>query len=113
MAGKRVLTLDKAAVRTFSSIPAPVRNTLTPDNGKKFAGHQSLSQALATGIYFAHPCHSWERSLTDIPTTYQTVPTKFFRHKIRTSKNPASYGKENESVSNAVDVRRSGFEFPV
>jgi IS30 family transposase len=34
-----------------------MRNTLTLDNGKEFAAHKSLSQALGLDIYFAHPYH--------------------------------------------------------
>jgi IS30 family transposase len=64
-ADKRSVTLNKAAVRAFSSIPATMRNTLTVDNGKEFAGHQSLSQALAIDIYFAHPYRSWEGGLNE------------------------------------------------
>jgi Zn ribbon nucleic-acid-binding protein len=49
--------LNKAAVRAFKPIPAPMRNTLTPDNGKEFADNKALSHALALDIYFAHPYH--------------------------------------------------------
>jgi IS30 family transposase len=65
MADKMALTLNKAVIRAFSSIPAPMRNTPTVGNGKEFAGHQSLSQALTIDIYFAHPYHSWERGLNE------------------------------------------------
>jgi IS30 family transposase len=39
------------------------RNTLTVDNGKEFAAHKGLGQALGIDIYFAHLYHSWERGL--------------------------------------------------
>jgi IS30 family transposase len=65
MADKRADTLNKAAVRAFRGIPAEARNTLTPDNGKEFTGHGSLSEALSIGIFFAHPYHSWERGLNE------------------------------------------------
>jgi IS30 family transposase len=42
-----------------------MRNTLTVDNGKEFAEHQSLSQAPGIDISFAHPYHSWERGLNE------------------------------------------------
>jgi IS30 family transposase len=61
----RAGTLNKAAVRAFRGIPAEARNTLTVDNGKEFAGHSSLSQALSIDIFFAHPYHSWERGLNE------------------------------------------------
>jgi IS30 family transposase len=57
MPDKTAVSLNKAAARAFRPIPSPMRNTLTPDNGKEFAAHKSLSQALGLDIYFAHPYH--------------------------------------------------------
>jgi IS30 family transposase len=65
MPDKTAATLNKAAIRAFKSIPAQMRNTLTLDNGKEFAAHKSLSEALGLDIYFAHPYHSWERGLNE------------------------------------------------
>jgi hypothetical protein len=65
MPDKRADTLNKAAIRAFRGIPAEARNTLTLDNGKEFAGHSSLSEALSIDIFFAHPYHSWERGLNE------------------------------------------------
>jgi IS30 family transposase len=65
MADKRTAMLNKAAIRTFKTIAADMRNTLTLDNGKEFAGHKSLSQAPGIDISFAHPYRSWERRLNE------------------------------------------------
>ena len=65
MPDKAAATLNKAAIRAFKPISAHLRNTLTLDNGKEFAAHKALSQALALDIYFAHPYHSWERGLNE------------------------------------------------
>lgn len=35
--------------------------TITADNGKEFADHQTISKALDIDFYFARPYHSWER----------------------------------------------------
>lgn len=46
----------------------PVRElarTITADNGKEFAGHKEVSEALGAGFYFAKPYHSWERGLNE------------------------------------------------
>jgi IS30 family transposase len=60
-----------------------MRNTLTLDNGKEFAAHKSLSQALGLDIYFAHPYRSWERGLNEhtnglirqyLPKKYRLTP---------------------------------------
>lgn len=40
-------------------------HTLTFDNGKEFAGHESMAKQLKMAIYFAHPYHSWERGLNE------------------------------------------------
>lgn len=39
----------------------PFVKTLTFDNGKEFAGHETISEALDIDVYFARPYHSWER----------------------------------------------------
>ena len=39
--------------------------TLTFDNGKEFAFHEQISDALKVETYFAHPYHSWERGLNE------------------------------------------------
>jgi IS30 family transposase len=63
MPDKTATTLNKAAVRAFRGIPPEAWNTLTLDNGKEFAAHTSLSEALSIDIFFARPYHSWERGL--------------------------------------------------
>jgi IS30 family transposase len=39
----------------------PYLQTITADNGKEFAGHETVAEKLAIDYYFAHPYHSWER----------------------------------------------------
>ncbi len=39
--------------------------TITSDNGKEFADHKLISQALQIGFYFAHPYASWERGTNE------------------------------------------------
>jgi IS30 family transposase len=65
MPDKSAVTLNKAAVRAFKPIPAYMRNTLTVDNGKEFAAHKSLAQALGIDISFVRPYRSWERGLNE------------------------------------------------
>lgn len=36
-------------------------HTLTFDNGKEFAKHEQVAQAIGCNTYFARPYHSWER----------------------------------------------------
>ncbi len=39
--------------------------TITADNGKEFSQHKKISKSLKADIYFAHPCHAWERGLNE------------------------------------------------
>ena len=46
----------------------PIKNfvkTLTSDNGKEFARHRMISEALGADFFFATPYHSWERGLNE------------------------------------------------
>ncbi len=40
-------------------------HTITCDNGKEFAAHEEIAQALEADIYFAHPYASWERGTNE------------------------------------------------
>jgi IS30 family transposase len=39
--------------------------TITSDNGREFAQHQSIARHLKADFYFAHPYASWERGLNE------------------------------------------------
>ena len=40
-------------------------HTMTSDNGKEFARHETIAKALKAKFYFAHPYASWERGLNE------------------------------------------------
>jgi IS30 family transposase len=40
-------------------------HTITYDNGREFADHESMASDLDARIYFAHPYASWERGLNE------------------------------------------------
>ncbi len=40
-------------------------HTITSDNGREFANHQSIAKALKAKFYFAHPYASWERGTNE------------------------------------------------
>jgi IS30 family transposase len=76
MPDKRADTLNRAAVRAFRGIPPEARHTLTLDNGKEFAAHGALSQALSLDIFCpslsflgAGPQRAHQRA-------HQTVPSQ-------------------------------------
>ena len=39
--------------------------TITADNGKEFAGHESIKEQLSANVHFAHAYCSWERGLSE------------------------------------------------
>jgi len=45
----------------LNSIPAPLRKTLTYDQGKEMAEHRRLAQEADIRIYFADPHSPWQR----------------------------------------------------
>lgn len=54
--------VGEAIVTLLAGLPV---HTLTFDNGKEFAGHEDISQALNAEVYFAHPYASWERGTNE------------------------------------------------
>ncbi len=40
-------------------------HTITSDNGKEFAEHETIAKQLSARFYFAHPYASWERGLNE------------------------------------------------
>ena len=52
--------------------------SITSDNGKEFADHQSIAKKLDTEFYFANPYHSWERGLNEYTNKLirQYIPKK-------------------------------------
>lgn len=63
-ANKTAEAVQKTILGALSPLAAQVE-TLTYDNGKEFALHESISQQLQADSYFAHPYHSWERGLNE------------------------------------------------
>ena len=63
----RYTLLVKVASKTIGVLAAhkEYTQTSTADNGKEFAHHTAISQALDAAVYFAHPYHAWERGLNE------------------------------------------------
>jgi len=53
-----------AVIKLLSPLAASV-HTITSDNGREFAAHEAIAEALSADFYFAHPYHSWERGLNE------------------------------------------------
>ena len=53
----------EAVVGAFKKLLHPIKDkvhTITSDNGKEFANHESISKVLECGFYFAHIYSAWE-----------------------------------------------------
>lgn len=62
--GKEAEPLTEKAIEVLM----PIKNmlyTITADNGKEFAYHQKIAEALNVDVYFAKPYHSWERGANE------------------------------------------------
>jgi IS30 family transposase len=60
LAGKKAQPVAEAAITLLQGIKSVVK-TITFDNGKEFAFHEKIANALDCKTYFATPYHSWER----------------------------------------------------
>jgi len=61
---KRAEEVTKALIDILLPLK-PITKTITSDNGKEFAYHKQVSEAIDTNFYFAHPYASWERGLNE------------------------------------------------
>lgn len=62
--GKEATLVKEAAIELLQDW-MPHLHTVTADNGKEFALHRAISQALNIDFYFANPYHSWERGANE------------------------------------------------
>jgi len=62
--GKRADWVTQVTIELMQPFAERV-HTITADNGKEFAYHEEISEALNTSFYFAHPYSSWERGLNE------------------------------------------------
>lgn len=60
LTGKNAQELAEKTIQLLTDIK-PLIHTITSDNGKEFAQHQQIADALGIKFYFANPYCSWER----------------------------------------------------
>jgi len=58
---RRARLLVAALAQQLRPYPAPLRRSLTYDNGPENTAHETLNALLGTRSYFCHPFHSWEK----------------------------------------------------
>ena len=64
LANKSVQEVERTTINLLDSIKEKV-HTVTSDNGKEFAKHESIAKNLDAQFFFAHPYASWERGLNE------------------------------------------------
>nr|MBA3410568.1 IS30 family transposase [Geodermatophilaceae bacterium] len=58
---RSAVALSEALIRVFGAMPAPLRRSLTWDQGKEMAGHLDLTAAIGMPVYFCHAHSPWQR----------------------------------------------------
>ena len=61
---KTAENVSDAIIKLLFPYPNKVK-TLTADNGREFAQHETIAQQLKVRFFFAHPYASWERGLNE------------------------------------------------
>jgi IS30 family transposase len=88
--GKDAQKLAQATIELLQEWK-PFIKTITSDNGKEFAAHSTISEALNVEFYFAKPYHSWERGSNEnlnglirqyIPkkTNFETITEEYVKY---------------------------------
>ena len=65
LADRTAPEMTRAARIVFSDIPLPLRHTMTHDNGREIAEHETITSELHIDVFCANPYHSWERGLNE------------------------------------------------
>lgn len=64
MSGKCAEEVTAATIKLLMPYRAAL-HTITADNGKEFAYHERITNALGATVYYAHPYRSWKRGLNE------------------------------------------------
>lgn len=87
----------------------PLLHTITADNGKEFAAHKSISEALEIDFFFARPYHSWERGANE---NLNGLIRQFIPKKTDFSELTDEFIKQVEDILNNRPRKRYDYETP-
>ncbi len=62
---KEAKEVTRSICRRFAEMPSASCLSLTLDNGKEFAFHETLARKTGMDVFFARPYHSWERGTNE------------------------------------------------
>jgi len=103
-------TVVTAAIIDLLTEWIPYINTITADNGKEFAGHQNVAEALSIDYYFAHPYHSWERGSNE---NLNGLVRQYFPKGSDFKNLSEQYIKQIETKINSRPRKRFGYQSPI
>ena len=114
-----MLKMAKVERRTAENVAAmtikllqdwkPFIKTITADNGKEFAYHKKIAEALDIDFFFARPYHSWERGANE---NLNGLVRQYIPKKTDFSTIPDDYIKEIENKLNNRPRKRLNFKSP-
>ncbi len=61
LANKTATATHQAVCRRLSAYPAPLKQSITYDNGSENTCHEEINETLGTQSFFCAPYHSWEK----------------------------------------------------
>lgn len=105
---KEAETLKEASIALLAEWK-PFLHTITADNGKEFAAHQAISQALDIDFFFAHPYHSWERGSNE---NLNGLIRQFIPKKTDFSQISDEYVQQVEDILNNRPRKRLDYQTP-
>lgn len=88
----------------------PYLHTITADNGKEFAHHQSVAEQLNIDHYFAKPYHSWERGSNE---NLNGLIRQYFKKSTDFESLTQQQIKEVENKLNSRPRKRFAYENPI
>lgn len=90
-----------AVAEAMTSLLAPLKDmvlTVTVDNGKEFAAHEKISEALGADVFFAHPYSSWERGTNE--NTNGLIRQYFPKNRSLRNLNPKELQSTEDRLNN-------------
>lgn len=85
-------------------------HTITSDNGKEFAQHETVAQALNAAYYFAKPYHSWQRGSNE---NYNRLLRQYFPKKTAFDNITQEQLLKVQNKLNNRERKRLGFLSPI
>ena len=94
LVSKSTQEVERTTINLLDCIKEKV-HTVTSDNGKEFAKHESIAKNLDAQFFFAHPYASWERGLNENTNGLirQSLPEKNSIQPYLRSASPVGDGK--------------------